>query len=131
MVGIEHNDNWSADGMFIMNVNELERTFLEAKFRNDYQHMYHAVESIELLIAPKLKEEEAEKFRDRVRYISGGVHKIPIVSEGRQIGERVNIKFSVIRDLIDLFRNMLITLQRHGIYTKQIRDRKKALGGED
>lgn len=124
--------NWSGDQDFLFDVAVLRRRFMDCDIVGDLHGMVSSVKLLFIVCEPKLikfKPEEEGKMIKDVESNLGSIVFIDGIS-GRQVqtdGTRYN-KGVLMSYTEQIFRNLLIKLQKAGIYTRNISDVKEALG---
>ena len=124
--------NWSGDQDFLFDVAVLRRRFMDTDINQDLYGMVTSLKLLFYVCEPKLLSLNPKIEADNIKWIEdrlGATVYIDGVS-GRQVqtdGTRYNTKI-LMDKCEEVFRSLLVKLQKAGIYTRNTTDPKDVLG---
>ncbi len=124
--------SWSDDSGFLIDFSVLKRRFIDCDITQD---LYGMVSSLKLLLyvtEPKLQAHNPKEEADKIKWLEQSLASTIFIDgqTGRQVetdGTRANKR--ILMDYSEeIFRSLLMKLQKAGIYTRNTRNIKDVLG---
>ncbi len=120
------SQNWSGDFYFLTNINSLLQAFTLSHFEDDLMEKYNSLVMLDTIISPKIK----TNFDKEMKWLTANIYKIEQKdpTTGKTLSVNVPLKQSIKEYMQRILKQMLIELEREGIYTKKVQDPRKAMG---
>ena len=125
------NRQWSADFQFLEELTILKRWFMDCDIAGNVYGMSNAVKLLWIICEPKLAKFNPQEEKERIDWIQDNLHMIQYVNaEGRAVETDAtrNNKKIMMTHLETTFSNILLKLQKAGVYTRANTERSEALG---
>lgn len=124
--------NWSGDQDFIFDVAVLRRRFMECCINQDLFGMISSIKLLFYVCEPKILNQNPEEDDKKIKNVESQLWTTVFVegASGRTVetdGTRFNKKI-LINYTENIFRSLLIKLQKAGIYTRNVASVKESLG---
>lgn len=123
------NKEWSMDFFLISNLNTLIQQYIEARFIDNYDAMFKAIDCLEMLSSPKVDNDDVEKNLKEIETLLESTEQRD--ETGNVICEYPARKKKLKHLLNETFRLILVKLEKKHIYTQEIQDPNKAMGNMD
>jgi len=124
--------NWSGDQDFIWDVAVLRRRFMECCVNQDLTGMVSSIKLLFYVCEPKILNQHPEEDDKKIKHVESllwstvfidGVSGKVVETDGTRFNKKILMNYTE-----DIFRSLLIKLQKAGIYTRNVTSPKESLG---